>query len=100
MPWVVDPDLEQWRRETLDLLALARSELSFMESACEDLSNLTSELVSGTSLGDRLATDMRASVSFVGQSKARCDSARVAAQAICIERYVPDDDEDYYYGGS
>ena len=93
MPWVVDPLFEQWRREALDLLALARAELSFMEAACEDLSGYASERVAGTSLGDRLVVDMRASVSFVGQATANCDSARAAAEDICVERYVSDDDD-------
>ena len=38
MPQVVDPLFGQWRREALDLIALAHAELLFTESECEEIS--------------------------------------------------------------
>ena len=69
MAWVVDPELEQRRREVLDLLALAKAEASFMESACQDLVREVSELVGGTQLGDKLVSDLHTAVSYTGDSK-------------------------------
>lgn len=91
MPWVVDPVLEQRRREVLDLLALARAETLFMESFCEDLICEVSELVGGTQLGEKLVSDLRAAVSFTGDSKSCSDSARDEARRIRIVTWQEDE---------
>lgn len=94
MPQVVDPLFGQWRREALDLIALAHAELLFTESECEEISYRASELAAGTMQGDRIVAEMRASVSFIGRALTACEGASVAAQAICIERYINDGDND------
>ena len=86
MPQVVDPLFGQWRREALDLIALAHAELLFTESECEEISYRASELAAGTMQGDRIVAEMRALTA--------CESASVAAQAISIERYINDSDND------
>ena len=94
MPQVVDPLFGQWRREALDLIALAHAELLFTESECEEISYRASELAAGTMQGDRIVAEMRASVSFIGRALTACESESVAAQAISIERYINDSDND------
>ena len=91
MPWVVDTSLERRRREVLDLLAFARAETSFMESACEDLVCEVTELVGGTRLGEKLVSDLRSAVSYAGDSKSCSDSARDEAREIRIVTWQEDE---------
>ena len=94
MAWVVDPELEQRRREVLDLLALAKAEASFMESACQDLVREVSELVGGTQLGDKLVSDLHAAVSFTGDSKSHIDGAQNEARQINIKKWQDSDSQE------